>query len=667
MKKLAYLLVGLSLFLSACSYDDDAIWRKVDELDSRLSTVEQTLSSMNGNVTALQSVVNALQKNVYITNVTQTTSGYVLTFSDGSEATIQNGADGQTPYIGTNGNWWIGTTDTGVKAAGSDGQTPYIGDNGNWWFGTTDTGKPAIGKDGLTPFVGANGNWWIGTTDTGKKAVGSDGLTPYIGTNGNWWIGTTDTGIPATGSGSGTGGSTSFPIIGVDIFNGAYYWTQTINGTTTWLLDLSGNKIPVGGYTPIFKVDITGYLVYSYDGGITWINVYDNYGNPVTGKGCNCTQFFQNVYVMGDYLYLILIDGTEIKIRISGGETNRGGIPEDPTTPDPDPGVTNVTLPYANLTTTVDEWGNHVAIVSLTGIQNPYTGEWMTLYGTGLSEQNIWISVDGSPKGILVVNLEDNTTMVKNDIVFTVDNSGSMGQEADAIARDIISWAQLLTSKNLDVKFGVVGFGGFVDGAMNLTDASSLSSYLNYSSGTSRTKHFGGPDASTLQSYANSYARTGSSTDSNECGAMAIRFANDYFNFRSTANRIYVNFTDEGNQPNGNSGYSVEWFKNQSNWPTSNGTVHTVYSASQTSVSGEKPWLISEYTGGTTMFVKSDASDLQLDQLTVSDALTHSYTVKFIVPEYYFDGLPHTVRITVISRDGTVRGVLEFSIVFGTL
>ena len=27
-----------------------------------------------------------------------------------------NGADGQTPYIGENGNWWIGNTDTGVNA-----------------------------------------------------------------------------------------------------------------------------------------------------------------------------------------------------------------------------------------------------------------------------------------------------------------------------------------------------------------------------------------------------------------------------------------------------------------------------------------------------------------------------------------------------------------------
>ena len=32
-----------------------------------------------------------------------------------------------------------------------------------------------------TPFIGANGNWWIGDTDTGEKAAGEDGYTPRKG------------------------------------------------------------------------------------------------------------------------------------------------------------------------------------------------------------------------------------------------------------------------------------------------------------------------------------------------------------------------------------------------------------------------------------------------------------------------------------------------------
>ena len=70
------------------------------------------------------------------------------------------GKDGVTPHIGQNGNWYIGETDTGVKAEASDG------------------------KDGVTPHIGQNGNWYIGETDTHYKAEatdGEDGETPHIG------------------------------------------------------------------------------------------------------------------------------------------------------------------------------------------------------------------------------------------------------------------------------------------------------------------------------------------------------------------------------------------------------------------------------------------------------------------------------------------------------
>ncbi len=83
-----------------------------------------------------------------------------------------------------------GLTDPAVNGAdGKDGDTPYIGENGNWWIGETDTGISAAGKDGAA------------------GADGADGATPYIGENGNWWIGDKDTGVPAGGGGSGSGGT----------------------------------------------------------------------------------------------------------------------------------------------------------------------------------------------------------------------------------------------------------------------------------------------------------------------------------------------------------------------------------------------------------------------------------------------------------------------------
>lgn len=48
--------------------------------------------------------------------------------------------------------------------------------------GVGQKGEP--GKDGLTPFIGNNGNWWIGGLDTGVVAAGQQGLPGTNGTNG---------------------------------------------------------------------------------------------------------------------------------------------------------------------------------------------------------------------------------------------------------------------------------------------------------------------------------------------------------------------------------------------------------------------------------------------------------------------------------------------------
>ena len=42
----------------------------------------------------------------------------------------RDGKDGKTPFIGENGNWWIGDIDTGIKAAGTDGKDGVDGDKG---------------------------------------------------------------------------------------------------------------------------------------------------------------------------------------------------------------------------------------------------------------------------------------------------------------------------------------------------------------------------------------------------------------------------------------------------------------------------------------------------------------------------------------------------------
>lgn len=370
------------------------------------------------------------------------------------------------------------------------------------------------------------------------------------------------------------------------------------------------------------------------------------------------------------------IAGTDIMTEftvIGNGTPCRGDIPEDPNPNDtPTLTNTNATIPNPNISVGVDDCGNYVATMSLTGILVTNSNEWVEdLYGTGKYNQNVWVEVDGTAKGILVTN-HNETNKAKHDIIFTVDNSASMGPEADAIANGINQWAKMLTSKGHDVKFGVVGYGINIGitGAIDLTDDGNVSNYLNRNTGTSRTIGFGGSNASKLETEAMGdiwYHSAG------ENGVRAIRFANEYFTFRTSSNRIYINFTDECNQPGTNSEFSVNYFKDKTKWPVSNGTIHSVLSNREdienqnkkNSSQYEFPSLMSEYTNGTIKWLKkTDASDLKLDDLPVSDAIIHSYTIRFIIPESLLDGKNHNVRIVVKDNNTTARGDRTFQQVF---
>ena len=168
-----------------------------------------------------------------------------------------DGKDGITPTIGKNGNWYLGSTDTGKPSRGADGTpgatgapgkdgapgadgkdgiTPTIGKNGNWYLGSTDTGKPsrgaggtpgaagapgkdgapgADGKDGITPAIGENGNWYLGSSDTGKPSRGADGAVPDI------QIGTVTT-LPAGSDATASmGGTAENPLLNLGIPRGA--------------------------------------------------------------------------------------------------------------------------------------------------------------------------------------------------------------------------------------------------------------------------------------------------------------------------------------------------------------------------------------------------------------------------------------------------------------
>lgn len=161
----------------------------------------------------------------------------------------QNGAKGEpgqnglTPSI-QDGYWWIGSTNTGVKAIGEDGTNGQDGKAFNIQseiFSTPENqGKEGnITPEGETlktlptlPQTGISGKgyvvydplttplqpyydlYWANDGDTEWSIMhpfsglagkdGKDGQTPYIKDN-NWWIGNTNTGVQATGTSGATG------------------------------------------------------------------------------------------------------------------------------------------------------------------------------------------------------------------------------------------------------------------------------------------------------------------------------------------------------------------------------------------------------------------------------------------------------------------------------
>lgn len=321
--------------------------------------------------------------------------------------------------------------------------------------------------------------------------------------------------------------------------------------------------------------------------------------------------------------------------------------------------VANATIPNVQYGLQREE-GHAVLRMDMTGIRNNETNEWIRLIGTGEEGQNIWVEVDDMPKGIRVHNTIDDANLnVPVDLVFCVDNSGSMSEEADAIARDIIAWSQLLEASGIDIRFACVGYDGEITGAINFTSANTLSIYLE-GYGTNRTVGFSGTDGDKLKSVAYNY-RTGGGSN-NECGMAAVRYANDNFSFRTRANRIYVNFTDEPNQPNRNARFSVESLL--TDWDTTLGTIHTVFSDYKTYDNNECNALMSEYTGGTVLYTDSSFSGISLEDLPVSDAMRNSYVIRFTNIDKQIDGQSHKVRMTIQSQDKAIRAEKTFMMNF---
>lgn len=108
MKKIIIFLSAITLANCSDSYNDSKLWDSVNGLENRVAKLEELCKQMNTNISSLQEIVTALQKNESIKSVATLSdgSGYLITFSSGKTITIyhgKNGVDGEDGKDGENG------------------------------------------------------------------------------------------------------------------------------------------------------------------------------------------------------------------------------------------------------------------------------------------------------------------------------------------------------------------------------------------------------------------------------------------------------------------------------------------------------------------------------------------------------------------------------------
>ena len=154
-----------------------------------------------------------------------------------------DGKDGITPTIGKNGNWYLGSTDTGKPSRGADGTPGATGATGK------DGSPGASGKDGTTPTIGENGNWYLGDTDTGKPSRGESGAVPDI------QIGTVTTLPAGSNAAASMGGTAENPLLNLSIPRGADGQGGGSGGTD---ISLGLTSAAVGQTIKVKAVDANG-------------------------------------------------------------------------------------------------------------------------------------------------------------------------------------------------------------------------------------------------------------------------------------------------------------------------------------------------------------------------------------------------------------------------
>ena len=253
MKKFRHyaLLLVMAMAVFGCSkdYDDTELKQDISDLQSRVEKLETWCTTVNGQISALQGLVTALEAKDYVTGVSPMNNGYTINFSKGESITIYNGkdgakgADGVTPIIGVD------------KFEGEYYWTVKIGTTAATWMLDTDGKKiRTTGDKGADGSAGINGQ-----SPVLSVATDTDGKV-YWKVNGEWLLNSGKK-VQATGDKGDKGETGSAGAAGADgaqgdaVFAADGVTVDKTKGTVTFTLageDATTFTLPMASEMKIF-------------------------------------------------------------------------------------------------------------------------------------------------------------------------------------------------------------------------------------------------------------------------------------------------------------------------------------------------------------------------------------------------------------------------------
>ena len=253
MRKGILLIFTMLATLIGCGqYDDSELKSDINDLKSRMAALEKQCKNMNENLTSLQAIVNASQKQDGIVSVTDLPDGqgYSVKFVSGKVIYLyngKNGTDGVTPKISVrkdsdgiyywtvDGDWLI-VDGKKVRAVGLDGKDGQSGNDG---------------KDAVTPQLKIENGFWYISYDNGNswnklgKATGENGKDGQDG-DGFFKSVTVEDGYAVFVMNDSEQTTLRIPIAGVSTVSSIKYVPESLDGVVKVRYSkIDGKNVPV--------------------------------------------------------------------------------------------------------------------------------------------------------------------------------------------------------------------------------------------------------------------------------------------------------------------------------------------------------------------------------------------------------------------------------------